>query len=220
MLAAVIQKTTPWWQNFELSWFDMILAGLLAFSIWRGRRRGLTKELLPFIQWTTILLAATFGHIPLAGIYEQQGLITSVFGHTYTVHTAALLSAYLSIFFVVLLFFLIIRRPVHRKLEGSNIFGSLEYYGGTVAGLLRYISMVLIALALLNAPIYSEKEIAADKAYRNKTYGGGLSGYSGDFIPTIYEIQDNIFKHSYSGSLIKNYMSIMLINAVPQKDGH
>ena len=82
MLAAVIQKTTPWWQNFELSWFDMILAGLLAFSIWRGRRRGLTKELLPFIQWTTILLAATFGHIPLAGIYEQQGLITSVFGHT------------------------------------------------------------------------------------------------------------------------------------------
>ena len=80
--------------------------------------------------------------------------------------------------------------------------------------------MVLIALAILNAPIYSEKEIAADKAYRNKTYGGGLAGYSGDFIPSIYEIQDNIFKHSYSGSLIKNYMSIMLINAAPQKDGH
>jgi uncharacterized membrane protein required for colicin V production len=221
MFAAVIQKTTPAWQNFNLSWFDLCLAGLLAFGIWRGRRRGLTKELLPFVQWITILLATTFGHPPLASIYEKQGLIQKVFGQSYNVHTAGLLSAYLSILVVIYVFFLAIRRPINRKIEGSNIFGSFEYYGGTIAGLLRYMAIVLISLALLNAPAYSEKEIAADKAYKNKTYGGGLAGYSGDFIPTLYEIQDNIFKHSYSGGFIKEYASILLINSVPPRNsGH
>ena len=47
MFAAVIQKTTPWWQHFAFNWFDVALVLVLAFGFWRGRKRGMTKELLP-----------------------------------------------------------------------------------------------------------------------------------------------------------------------------
>jgi hypothetical protein len=54
-------------------------------------------------------------------------------------------------------------------------------------------------------------DISASQAYRNKTYGGGMEGYNGDFIPQIYEVQDSIFKRSLVGPLIKDNLSVLLI---------
>jgi hypothetical protein len=70
----------------------------------------------------------------------------------------------------------------------------------------------MVALALLNAPYYSSADIAAAKAYNNRWYGGGLKDYSGNFIPSVYDVQDSVFKQSITGPLIKTYLSILLIN--------
>jgi uncharacterized membrane protein required for colicin V production len=212
MVLAVILKAGPWYQQLAFNWFDVVLAVLLAFGFWRGRKRGMTKELLPTLQWLAILLVAGLGHVFLADWFEQQGFIRQMFGNHFNHRTAALLSAYLAIALVIVIVFTALRRKYDPKLEGSSVFGGNEYYWGVVAGSVRYVCLVLVAMALLNAPLYTTADIEKTKAYNNRWYGGGLKDYNGDFIPTMYEVQDSVFKQSLLGPIIKGNLSLLLIN--------
>ena len=214
MLAAL--PKLPDLSHFHFNWFDVALVLVLAFGFWRGRKRGMTKEILPTLQWVAILLSAGLGHIALADWLEQQGVVRHVFGSTFNERTAALMSAYLAIFFVIFVVFTGLQRKFNPKLEGSGFFGGNEYYWGVVAGLVRYVCLLLVALALLNAPYYTAADIAAQKAYKNRWYGGGEANFSGDFIPTVYEVQDSVFKQSLLGPLIKQNLSVLLINSTGQ----
>lgn len=213
MLAATIAKSTSWWEQFGFNWFDVALILLLAFGFWRGRKRGMTKELLPTLQWLSILFAAGLGHIFVADWLQQGGYIKQVFGDHFNERTAALMTGYIAISLVLIVVFTALKRKYNPKLEGSSVFGGNEYYLGVVAGLIRYLCLVLVALALLNAPVYSQADIEAAKAYNNRWFGGGLKEFSGDFIPSVYEVQDTIFKKSFIGPLIKQNLSILLINS-------
>ena len=217
MLAATVPQSTPWYHNLAFNWFDGALVVLLVFAFWRGRKRGMTKELLPTMQWMAIMLVAGLCHPFLADWFQQQGYIKQIFGKHFDERTAALMSAYLAIAIVIFVFFTVIRRKFNPKLEGSNFFGGNEYYWGIVAGIVRYTCLVFVALALLNAPFYSQADIAAAKAYNTRWFGGGLAGYNGDFIPSVYEVQDNVFKQSLVGPFIKNNLSVLLINSTPSK---
>ena len=127
------------------------------------------------------------------------------------------MSAYLVILSVIFIIFTLIGRKYNPKLEGSSFFGGNEYYWGVAASLVRYVCLILVALALLNAPLYSQADIAAAKAYNNRWFGGGMKEFSGDFIPSVYEVQDNIFKQSLTGPLIRNNLSVILINPVAKE---
>jgi len=212
MVLAVIKPPAPWYSHFAFNWFDVAVVGILIFGYWRGRKRGMTKEFLPTLQWLLILLLGGFGHVFLADWLQQTGVIKSVFGNHFNDRTAALMSSYLLIAFVIFAVFAGLRRKYDPQLECSNVFGGNEYYWGVVAGLLRYACLMLVALALLNAPLYSAEDIAKQKAYNNRWYGGGLKDYNGDFIPTVYEVQDSIFKQSLLGPFIKGNLSVLLIN--------
>jgi uncharacterized membrane protein required for colicin V production len=212
MVAAILSKT-HWYDHYLFNWFDVALVAVLVFGFWRGRKRGMTKELLPSLQWVAILLGAGFGHIALADWLQQQGIIRQIFGSHFDERTAALMSGYLAITFVIFVIFTALKRKYNPKLEGSSFFGGNEYYWGVVAGLVRYVCLILVALALLNAPFYSISDIAVQQAYNNRWYGGGLKDYSGDFIPTVPEVQDSIFRKSLLGPLIKNNLSMLLINS-------
>lgn len=215
MFAIDIPDFSSVWHKLTFSWFDGVLIGVLVFGFWRGRKRGMTKELMPTLKWVSILLIAGLCHPILADILEKEGYVRKVFGNTFHEHTAALLTAYISIALVIFVFFIFLGRKVNPKLEGSSFFGGNEYYWGVAAGLVRYVSLVLVAMALLNAPFYSQADIAAAKAYNNRWFGGGEKDFSGDFIPSVYEVQDNVFKKSMVGSLIKDNLSILLINSTP-----
>jgi uncharacterized membrane protein required for colicin V production len=213
MLAAAIAKPTSWWEQFGFNWFDVALVLLLAFGFWRGRKRGMTKELLPTLQWLCVLFAAGLGHIFVADWLQQGGYIKQVFGDHFNERTAALMTGYLVISLVLIFVFTGLKRKYNPKLEGSSVFGGNEYYLGVIAGLIRYLCLVLVALALLNAPVYTQAYIEAAKAYNNRWFGGGLKEFSGDFIPSVYEMQDTVFKKSFIGPLIKQNLSILLINS-------
>jgi uncharacterized membrane protein required for colicin V production len=215
MVAALVQKTAPWYAHYAFNWFDVALVVLLAFGFWRGRKRGMTRELLPTLQWLGFLLGGAFGHVPLADWLQQQGYVRLVFGKQFNEGTAALMSAYLGIVAVVFLVFVWLRRKYEARLDGSNFFGGNEYYWGVLAGLIRYVCMVLVGLALLNAPYYSQAEKDAAQTYNNRWYGGGMKDYNGDFIPAVYEVQDSIFKKSLIGPVIHTRLSLLLINPVP-----
>ncbi len=218
MFAVALQKA--WYQRLAFNWFDVALVGLLVFGFWRGRKRGMTKEFLPTLQWVAILLGAGFGHIYLADWLQHEGVVRQVFGNKFNEHTAALMSAYLAIALVIFVVFVTLRRKFNPKLEGSNFFGGNEYYWGIPAGMVRFLAIVLVALALLNAPYYSSAEVAAAKAYNNRWYGGGLKDYQGDFIPRMDEVQDAVFKQSLSGPLIRDYLSVLLINSAGSVKKH
>jgi hypothetical protein len=82
-----------------------------------------------------------------------------------------------------------------------------------LSGTVRYACMIIFFLALLNAPVYSLADVHNRQEFNNKWFGGGLQGYSGDFIPSIDEIQTGVFKGSLLGPVIKNNLSMLLINS-------
>lgn len=193
------------------NWFDVALILVILFGFWRGRKNGMTKEFLPVSQWLAIVIAAAFGYRPLGDLLMGQGAIRAVFGKSFNEQTAAYVSSYLIIAVLVFVMFIFVRHWLKPKLEGSNVFGSGEYYLGMVSGVLRYVCIVVFALALLNAPFYSAADRAAQKAFNNRWFGGGLAGFSGDYFPTVSDIQVSVFHDSLIGPFIKADLPILLV---------
>ena len=121
--------------------------------------------------------------------------------------------------FVVYLVFHALKKLLMPRLTGSNFFGGGEYYLGMASGMIRYACMLFVALALLNAPFYTAADIAKDKAYNARWYGGGMEGYSGDFFPTLQTVQEAVFQKSFTGKYIKEYAGIMMVNTDSARRG-
>lgn len=202
MIAAVPLTT----DSLPINWFDATLLVVLAIGLFRGRKNGMTKEILPTLQWIILVVAAGLAYGPLAQFYinscglSQHKEMATVLG-------------YLSITVVVFLIFSGIKQSLNKRLEGSSMFGSAEYYIGMPSGMIRYFCILLFLLALINARYYTPAEIAANQAYNQRWYGGGM--YSGDYVPDLHSVQEAVFKKSFSGPYLQNYLGMMLIQNGP-----
>ena len=147
MIAVTIQNG-PWWHHLAFNWVDVALVLVLVFAFWQGRKRGMTKEMLPTIEWVLILFAAGFGHIFLADWFQQEGFVRKVFGNHFNERTAALMSVYLIILSVIFITFSLLKRKYNPKLEGSSFFGGNEYYWGVAAGLVPFNWTMVIVQAI------------------------------------------------------------------------
>ena len=218
MFAAVISESAPWWHRLAFNWFDLLLVAVLAFGLWRGRKRGMTREVLPSSQWVALVLVAGLGYAHLAALLTQSGIskglltfMKSFLESSATEHGTAFAFGYLLLALGVSIVFVFIQRAFKAKLEGSNTFGGSEYYLGMGAGAIRYACMLIFFLAILNAPVYSPAEIAAKSAYDKKEFGGGL--YNGNYFPHVYEVQEAVFKKSLTGPFLKSGLMILLVNS-------
>ncbi len=209
MIAAVTAGKT------FLNWFDVALVGVIAIGFWRGRKNGMSKEFLPVSQWLVIVLTAGLFNPFLGNLAIKTGLLRNLCKKVDAEKTAACILSYLLVTLVVWIVFIYIKRYLKPKLEGSSAFGALEYYLGILAGVLRYLCLLIFVLALLNAPYYTEAEIAANAAYNNRWYGGGDKDFKGDFIPSLDQVQASVFQQSLLGPFIKGYLGALLINTVP-----
>jgi len=204
MIAAATQaKNSLSLDNLPVGWFDLALVVILVFGLFRGRKNGMTKEVIPLFQWISIVVVAGL-------VYEIVG--DEIINLSGWEKLPAYLTAYLALTLVVWIIFTMIKKPLMPRLTGSNFFGHSEYYLGMISGLIRYACILLFALALLNAPFYSLADIRAHQAYVARWYGGGEKGYSGDYFPTIQGIQQSVFENSFTGSFIKKYLDPILIN--------
>jgi uncharacterized membrane protein required for colicin V production len=204
MIAAATANTSSMsLTHLPVGWFDGVLVAVLVIGFFRGRKNGMTKEVLPMFQWLATVL--------LGGLaYELVGQLYQNYAHLEI--TAAYLLGYLSLALVVFFVFTYLKKILNPRLEGSNFFGSAEYYLGITAGLIRFSCLLLFALALLHAPYYTSADIAARNAYNARWFGGGQQGYSGNFFPTIQSVQAGAFDESFTGPLIAKYLGVMLIN--------
>jgi len=223
MIAAATQATqnaSSWsLDKLPFGWFDVALVLILVFGVWRGRKNGMTKEILPMFQWLATVLVCGLG-------YEMVGqLILNFSGWGWT---TCLLLGYFSLMLLVYLGFLLFKKIFQPRLTGSNFFGSSEYYLGMISGAIRYACLLFVALAVLNAPFYTAADIQKQKDFDRKTYGAGLQDFNGSFFEPFYpaQIQVSVFQKSFTGKFIKDYAGVMLVNStdagaarssVPQK---
>lgn len=212
MIAAAIQNKL--WFN----WFDVALVVMLGIGFWRGRKHGMSKEMIPFFRWMFIVIIGACCYSLLGDLLIHSGVIRYVFGRSASGRTAAYITSYLLIAGVIWLAFVYIGRWIKPKLDNSSIFGSSEYYLGMVAGTLRYACISVFALALLHAPYYTSQELAAQRAYNNRWYGGGMKDFSGDYIPSVDEAQADVFTDSLFGPFIDKHLTLMLICTGPATD--
>jgi uncharacterized membrane protein required for colicin V production len=210
MFAAAVQKSSWSLDRLTFGWFDVALILILAFGLWRGRKRGMSRELLPVLMWLSFVGGGALGYPLLAEELVKTGYVRKVFGASFVERTAANITAYLVITFLVWVLFAVLKNLFKTRVEGANAFGSSEYYLGMFSGMVRYACMVLFALALINAPVYSSEEIKARAAYNKRWYGGGI--YDGNYMGDLPSFQKSIFKDSIFGSLIKNNLALLLID--------
>ena len=203
MIAASAPSVTT--NGVPVNWFDAAVLILLVFGLFRGRKNGMTRELGPMLQWLAVVIAAGLAYGIVAGLYANQC------GLKGKVATAVL--GYLSITAVLFLIFTPINQTLKKRAENGGLFGGSEYYLGMLSGLFRYACIIMFALALLNARSYTSAEIAAKKAYNERWYGGGM--YSGNYMPDLHTAQDAVFKQSFSGPYIQNYLGMLLIQTGP-----
>lgn len=187
--------------NLPFNWFDIAILLVLALGVSRGRKHGMSIEIMLVLKWLAIIIVGGLSYAVVGDVISDN----TVFTH---------LSAYLMAYFVIALFitvaFLVIKKMANGKLVGSDAFGSGEYYLGMAAGLVRYTCIVIFALALLNAPLYTKAQIDADLAFQNDVYGS-------DFFPKLYTLQSDIFEKSFVGPHIHNELGFLLIKSTPRE---
>lgn len=188
-------------KNLPFNYIDILVVILLAVGIFRGRKRGMSEELLTFIQWIVIVFGG-------AQIYEPLGKMLS------QVAPFSLMTCYIAVYvsFAILikLFFSQIKRAVGEKLVGSNFFGDSEYYLGMLAGMLRFACVVLMTMAIINARLITDYERAQTARMQSKNFEG-IS------FPTFGSIQQAVLYESISGKFVKDYLNFTLIRStVPQ----
>ncbi len=205
MILAATTSQSGWSpDHLPFNWFDVALVLVLAFGLFRGRKNGMSKEVLPVIEWTVVMLAAGLTCPLLTDLLVSFAGLKKV--------TSTFILAYVSVAALILILFSFIKHSLREKSGGSNFFGSGEYYLGMISGTFRYACILIIFLAVLNAPIYTAADIAAQEAYNNRWFGGGEKGFSGDYIPSIANIQEAVFRKSLLGPYIHDYLAVVLIN--------
>lgn len=181
--------------SFSLSWVDLLVVVLLMVGVLRGRKRGMSEELLDVIKWAVIVVAAAALYAPLGQYLSKVSLFS-------------LLSCYVGVYGLVvlltMLLFSFLRHNVGAKLVGSDTFGSAEYYLGMMAGCFRYACIILVGMAFLNARYYSPAEVRAKSKYQHDNFGSS-------FFLTLPDIQQEVFVDSLTGRIAHNYLNIALI---------
>lgn len=200
MIAAAAAPTAT--HGMPFNWFDIAAVVVLGFGIFRGRRNGMSKELLPLVQWLVLVSVSGLVYPKLAGVLAR--FVPDKFW--------TCLLSYLALAMVVFIVFAIIRQQIAEKLVARDFFKGGEYYLGMMAGVVRYACVLIFVLALMNAPVYSAADIAKAKAYNARWFGGGEQGYTGNFFPTLQQIQEQTFKESFLGPRIKDNLGMLLIN--------
>src|ERR1043166_4340670 len=183
--------------QLPVNFFDFVLAAVLVIGVLRGRKNGMSEELLSLLMWLTILFLGAI-------VYEPAGKLL------HDVSPFSLLSSYVMVYItsglLVLGVFALIKRGLGGKLLGSDLFGKAEYYLGMGSGLVRVCCMLLTALALLNARFFSTAEIKAMEAFQNDVYGS-------NFFPGLHSLQSSVFERSLTGPWIKDNLGFFLIKS-------
>jgi uncharacterized membrane protein required for colicin V production len=185
--------------NMPFNWFDIAIVLLLGLGVQRGRKHGMSEELMLLLKWLAIVVVGGLCYGVVGDVISDNSVFTRLSGN---------LIAYTVIALFITVAFLVIKKLSNGKLVGSDVFGSGEYYLGMIAGLVRYACILIFALALLNAPLYTKAQKDADRNFQNDVYGS-------TFFPKLYTVQESVFEQSFVGPHIHDSLGFLLIQSTP-----
>jgi len=190
--------------DFSFSWIDLVIVGVVVIGVLRGRKRGMSEELLDVLKWLLIVAGAGFAYQPLGAFLSDSTMFS---------HLSSYIAMYTAVVLVLLLLFSFIRRQIGGKILGSDVFGNAEYYLGMCAGAVRYACVTLVVMAFLNARYFSPAEVNADIKYQQDNFGS-------IYFPTICGLQHEVFVRSLLGRLSQDYLGAVLIKpTAPEEKG-
>jgi uncharacterized membrane protein required for colicin V production len=189
--------------NFIIGWADLLVLILVVVGILRGRKRGMSEELLDIIKWTLVIVVAGLLYGPGGRLLAQTSVISKLFAYVF---------AYGMIALTIVVLFMHIKSRIGEKLMSSDVFGSAEYYLGMAAGAYRYVCIFLVAMAFLNARYYSPADLADSKKFQDDNFGTQL-------FPTIPDVQREVFDRSMTGRLAQRYLHVVFIQPTAPGSG-
>ncbi|MBC8094833.1 MAG: CvpA family protein [Akkermansiaceae bacterium] len=185
--------------KLPFNWFDLLLVVVIALGIRRGRKNGMSEELVGMLTWLAIAVGCAIIYEPLGTALSQSSVFSLL---------SSFLMVYISAAVLIAVLFTWVKKSLGGKLVGSDVFGSSEFYLGMVAGTVRLSCILIAVLALLNARGYTAAEIKADQKVQMELYGS-------NFFPSLYEVQGQVFNKSLTGPWIKRQLSFLLIKSTP-----
>ncbi len=183
--------------NLPFNYVDVLVLVLLIVGIFRGRKRGMSEELLTFVQWLVIVFVG-------CEIYQPGGQFLSEFA-PFSMMTCYVM-VYLTFAILIKILFTQIKRALGEKVVGSNFFGEGEYYLGMLAGMIRFSCVILMVMAVINARLITPQERAATAQMQSKNFEG-IS------FPTFGSIQQSVLYDSFTGKHVKEYLDFVLIRS-------
>ena len=173
----------PVFSKLTVNYVDFIVVVWLIVGLFYGRKRGMTQEILPTIQWVAIVVVSGLFYRPLAQLIRQYARFDSLWSN---------ITGYLLVAFAVHLVYLWAKHLIHQKLIGTDMFGRMEYYFGMAAGVIHFGCILLMGFALLNARIVTQAELA-------KTEKAQSDAFSDIRFPTYGSIQQAFLFQSFTG---------------------
>jgi uncharacterized membrane protein required for colicin V production len=191
----------PTLNGISYNYVDGIIVAWLLVGILRGRKRGMTQELLPTSQWVAIVILAGLFYGPVGGIIFQA--TSGAFNHLWSNITA-----YVAIAFIIHLLILWLKQGIGEKLIGSDYFGRAEYYLGMIAGLIRFACMFVVFCALMHSRVYTAAELAETERMQKKNFEDIR-------FPTYGSIQHAVLSESFVGHWLVDNMDRVMISTTP-----
>lgn len=188
--------------KYSISWFDFVVALVLFVGILRGKKRGMSEELLNLVQWLLSVFLAGKIYEPFSQVLSKATGLTALFAN---------IIAYSLIVVGIKVFFMLVKTFAGEKLTGSDVFGPLEYYLGMLAGMVRWFCMFFVMLSLFNSRLVTDAELAALVKQDKDVYGSS-------FFPRYGTIQRDIFRSSYTGPMIQTNLGFLMIKQAPYQD--
>ncbi len=199
MILAAVPSNLSNLSKVRFDYFDVFVIIWLLIGVVVGRRRGMSQEILPTLQWVGIVVAAGIFYHPFSLMVHQYAAVDMLWSSVFS---------YVLIGFGVHLVYLFIKKAIGEKLNGTDLFGRSEYYLGMAAGAARFACMLVALLALMNARIISKTELAqTEKMQRDN--------FSDIRFPTYGSVQQAVLFDSFTGSLIESNLQAVLIYPVP-----
>lgn len=185
--------------SLPINVFDCVLLCVLVLGIYRGRRHGMSEELLSLLKWLTILVACGM-------LYEPAGLLLASWSPFSALTCFVMI--YIAMALLILGVFGLTKHLFGGKLLGSDLFGKAEYYLGMGSGMVRFACILLAVLAVLNSRYFSPEEVRAMERFQNDVYGS-------NFFPTLHTAQSVVFEKSLTGPWIREHLGFLLIKQTP-----
>lgn len=181
------------------NYIDGIIAVWLLVGIYRGKRRGMTQEILPTLQWIFIIVLGGLFYASLASLILKycKGAFTTLWAN---------ITGYIIIAALIHLLFLWIKERIGHKLIGSDYFGAMEYRLGMLTGLLRFACIVIFVFALMHSRVYTDDELAAIEKFQQKSFEDIR-------FPTYATIQHSALKESFTGREVEANLDRLLITS-------